>query len=917
MTWTLTITSGPADSTSIEVDHEIVIGRQDADLDVPDAQVSRRHAVVRPVEHGIVVEDLGSTNGTIVNGERIGGPVTLTSSASIQVGNTELELVLPRLDENVALMEQAPFGPVTARKLRIVSGPDGGREIDVDRELVIGRMEADVTILDPELSRRHATVRPIPTGVEIEDLGTTNGTSVNGELIRGPVALTSDATIRLGETELQLTLERAELAVTRVREVQAEGPPEPPPVELALERTLKVLWGPAAGRTLRLDRDLVIGREDADLTIFDPELSRRHAIIRPIAAGVVVEDLGSTNGTFVNGERIDEPTTLTSSGKLQLGTTEIELLLAMPGGTRIRARPASTFQPTRIGGAFDAYAAVALQEAEAEQVEQEAAELTGERAAVPPRVTGVVRAPISPLSRRLGITQENRRWWTLAAMCLGLGMTSLDLTVINVALPDIGSDLKTGLTGLEWVVNAYTLALAVLMVTGGRLGDLYGRRRCFNIGVVVFLAGSMAAGAAPNETVLIASRAVQGVGAAFVIPATLSVLSSVFPPEERGKAIGIWAGVSGVALALGPVVGGVLTEYISWRAVFYINGPIAVAAIAVALLAAPESRDEESERGIDWPGNVILSASLFALILALIEAPTWGWTAPVTLLLIGGSLIGLVVFVVVQTRVRVPMLDFAALRSPVLVGANFAGFASFFVMLSMLVYIAVYMQSVLGYGALQSGIRFLPGTGLVAFVAPVAGILMSRIVPRYIIAFGLVLVAIASVVVTRVTSTSGYGLLVPAMVLVGVGVGAMMPPMSATAVLAVRRNKAGMASGVLNMSRQVGAAFGVAITGSLFNSLTKSSIKDNLADLPLTAAQKTSIADGALSGGGTAVSPGGKIDPEVAAKIGRAVSDGISSGLAGSMWVCVGVSLVGAVAVLVMAERSKEGAPQAVPVQLH
>ncbi|HET8785614.1 MAG TPA: MFS transporter, partial [Candidatus Limnocylindrales bacterium] len=768
-------------------------GREEADLDVPDPQVSRRHAIVRPVQHGIVVEDLTSTNGTIVNRQRIDGSVTVTADASIRVGHTELELVVPRLEGDVTVTEHPQLGLVTGRKLRIVSGPDVGYdEIDVDRELVIGRTDADVTILDPELSRRHAAVRPVRGGVEIEDLGATNGTAVNGELIRGSVTVTSDATVQLGETELQLTLERAETAPTRVRERPPQPSMEPSPAGPVLRRTLKVIWGPAAGRTLSVDEGVVIGREGADLTILDPELSRHHALIKPTPDGVVVEDMGSTNGTWVNGERIVEPVVLTSSGKLQLGKSEIEVLIAMPGATRVRTRPTPTSHTSLITGAFGAYATVALQETEAEQVEQEARELTAERS-VPSRPTGVVTAPIAPAGRRLGITEENRRWWTLAAMCLGLGMTSLDLTVVNVALPSIGRDLDAGLTALEWVVNAYTLALAVLLVMGGRLGDLYGRRRCFVIGVVVFAVGSIAAGVAPDETVLIISRAVQGIGAAFVIPATLSILSSVFPAEERGRAIGIWAGVSGVALALGPVIGGVLTQYISWRAIFYINGPVAVAAIVIVLLAAPESRDEEAERGIDWPGSVILSGSLFALILALIEAPTWGWTALATLALIIGSAIGLCAFMFVEGRVRTPMLDFGALRAPALIGANVAGFAAFFVMLSMLVYLAVYMQAVLGYDALQSGIRFLPGTGLVAFVAPVAGILMSRILPRYLIGLGMVLVAAAALVVTRVTSGTGYGLLVPAMVLVGFGIGVMMPPMSATAVMAVHRNQAGMA----------------------------------------------------------------------------------------------------------------------------
>jgi MFS family permease len=223
------------------------------------------------------------------------------------------------------------------------------------------------------------------------------------------------------------------------------------------------------------------------------------------------------------------------------------------------------------------------------------------------------------------ITDENSRWWTLAAMCFALFMLMLDNTVVNVALPSIQRDLNASLASLEWTVNAYTLTLAVLLVTGGRLGDIFGRRRMFLFGVVVFGLASLAIGFAPSDGFLVAFRAVQGVGAAFMMPATLSIITQAFPPEQRGTAIGTWAGVSALALAIGPVVGGFLTEYVSWRAIFFINPPIAVIAVAVTLFAARESRDETVDRTVDYAGIAAVTIGLTALVLALVEGNQWHW----------------------------------------------------------------------------------------------------------------------------------------------------------------------------------------------------------------------------------------------------------------------------------------------------
>ncbi len=223
------------------------------------------------------------------------------------------------------------------------------------------------------------------------------------------------------------------------------------------------------------------------------------------------------------------------------------------------------------------------------------------------------------------ITDENRKWWTLGAMCFALFMIMLDNTVVNVALPSIQKDLGASISGLEWTINGYTLSFAVLLATGGRLGDIFGRRRMFLCGVVIFTLSSATAGFAGDATSLVVSRIVQGVGAALMMPATLSIITDAFPASERGKAMGMWAGVSALALAVGPVLGGFLTEHVSWRAIFYLNIPVAIGAVTAALFAVRESRDTSVGREVDYAGVAALTTGLTALILALVEGNSWGW----------------------------------------------------------------------------------------------------------------------------------------------------------------------------------------------------------------------------------------------------------------------------------------------------
>jgi EmrB/QacA subfamily drug resistance transporter len=416
------------------------------------------------------------------------------------------------------------------------------------------------------------------------------------------------------------------------------------------------------------------------------------------------------------------------------------------------------------------------------------------------------------------ITDDNRRWWTLGAMCFALFMVMLDNTVVNVALPSIQRDLDADIADLEWVLNSYTLTFAVLIATGGRLGDIFGRRAMFLLGVVIFAVTSATAGLAANSEMLIASRAVQGVGAALMMPATLSIVTHAFPASERGKAIGTWAGVSALALSIGPVVGGFLTEHVGWQAIFFINLPVAVGAVLATMFAVRESRDETVDRTVDYSGVISLTAGLTAIVLALIEGNSWGWGSLEIVGLLAGGFAALAAFAAIELRSRAPMVEFALFRTRQFIGSNLVAFIITFAMMGSFFFMALYMQDILGYGALEAGIRFLPTTMVIAVVAPVAGRLSDRLGPVWPMSFGLAILSVSMFLFSGISVSTTYsGLLLP-FVLMGVGIALVMSPMSTAAMNAVSVQKAGVASGVLQMSRMVGGTVGVAATGAIFQS---------------------------------------------------------------------------------------------------
>jgi EmrB/QacA subfamily drug resistance transporter len=413
------------------------------------------------------------------------------------------------------------------------------------------------------------------------------------------------------------------------------------------------------------------------------------------------------------------------------------------------------------------------------------------------------------------LAPENRKWWTLGAVAFGLFMIMLDNTVVNVALPAIQRDLKIGVSELEWVVNGYALTFAVLMLTGGKLADMLGRRRMFIVGLAIFTAASLACGLANSAGVLIGARIVQGIGAALMNPATLSIITATFPPRQRGMAIGIWAGVSAMALAIGPLLGGVLTQQISWGWVFFVNVPVGILAILVARIAIDESRDTSHEQKLDLPGLLASAVGLFALTYGLIEANKYGWTSGRILGLFALCALALGVFVAIEMRSRLPMLDLSLFKNPTFAGANLVMLLVALAMFGVFFFVSIYMQNVLGYSPTQAGAAFLPMTILIVLVAPIAGKLSDRVGSRWLMGTGMIFVSASLLIFSRLGLDSSYWSIFPGLIIGGLGMALTMTPTTAAAMGSVAVDKAGVGSAVLNSMRQVGGSLGIALMGAI------------------------------------------------------------------------------------------------------
>jgi EmrB/QacA subfamily drug resistance transporter len=416
------------------------------------------------------------------------------------------------------------------------------------------------------------------------------------------------------------------------------------------------------------------------------------------------------------------------------------------------------------------------------------------------------------------LASENRKWWTLGAVAFALFMVMMDNTVVNVALPSIQRGLGADISHLEWVVNAYALTFAVLMLTGGKLADLLGRRKVFLAGLALFTIASLLCGLAGSTGALVAWRALQGAGAALMMPATLAIITHAFPPRQRGLAIGVWAGVSALALAIGPIVGGLLAQHVSWSWIFFVNLPVGVAGVLIGRAVIGESRDTSREQSLDLPGLVVSAGAVFALTFGLIEASNYGWTSPTILGLFAAAAVGFALFVWIERRRRAPMLDLTLFRSRTFAGANLVALLITLAMFGVFFFMSLYVQQILGYSPVEAGAIFLPMTILIILIAPPAGKLSDRLGSRWLMAGGLTLVGVSLLLFSRLGTEAGFWDLLPGLVIGGAGMALVMTPMSAAAMGSVPVAKAGVASGVLNTSRQIGGALGIAVLGAILTS---------------------------------------------------------------------------------------------------
>ena len=494
---------------------------------------------------------------------------------------------------------------------------------------------------------------------------------------------------------------------------------------------------------------------------------------------------------------------------------------------------------------------------------------------------------------------DPRRWWTLVVLSASLLVIGLDNTILNVALPTLESDLGASSSQLQWIVDSYMLVFAGLLLTAGALGDRFGRKRGLTIGLAIFGLGSGLSALATSPEMLIATRALMGVGGAFIMPSTLSIITAVFPAHERAKAIGVWAGVSGLGIAIGPVAGGWLIEHASWNAVFLVNLPFVVAALTAGKWLVPESKDPAAPR-LDVPGFALSIAGLTTLVWAIIEAPAKGWTSPTILAAFGVAAVVLGAFMAWELRTREPMLDIRLFRNPRFSGASAAITLVFFSMFGSIFFLTQYLQGVLEFSALEAGLRVTPVAVGLIIGGPISAKLAARIGTKLVVAGGLVLVAAGLTIVTQFQVDSSYGIVAAHLLVLGFGMGMAMAPATESVMGSLPLDKASVGSAVNDTTRTTGGALGVAILGSLLASQYRGDMDEAVSGLPHGAAESASDT---LSGG-----------LAVAHRMGDSgLADAAQTAFVNGMHVAAlaaaGVALAGAViAYLVIPAREREAA---------
>jgi EmrB/QacA subfamily drug resistance transporter len=504
-----------------------------------------------------------------------------------------------------------------------------------------------------------------------------------------------------------------------------------------------------------------------------------------------------------------------------------------------------------------------------------------------------------------------RKWWTLVVVCVGTFMLLLDITIVNVALPKIAVDLKASFSDIQWVVDAYALTLAALLLTTGALADLLGRRRVFALGLALFAFTSLLCGLAPSSLFLILARAGQGIGGAIMFSTSLALLAQEFHGRERGVAFGAWGATIGAATAIGPL-GGALTEGLGWPSIFFINVPVGIIGAVLTLTKVNESRNENATQ-VDWFGTVTFTGALFLLVFAVIRGNAEGWGSALIVSLFAGSVLLLAAFLVAQFTRKNAMFDVSLFRKPTFTGVSVVAFAMSSSMFAMFLYLTLYLQTILGLSPLQTGLRFLPVTVVSFFFSVASGNLSTRVPVRLLLSIGLVLIAGGLLLMRGLSASSHWTALLAGFIFAGAGVGLVNPALASTAIGVVPPERSGMASGINSTFRQVGIATGIAILGAIFESSIATKLTPQLAGTP-AAGHASSIAHAVAAGGAPQVIGG--IPAAQRAQATAAIHGAFAAAMNDILLVAAIVALVGACIGLASVRKSdfaSYGAPTPEP----